>query len=285
MNGDFLTTDEEMITLNNDAYGSNRVTYEPIVMGLCGNTQSYNTGALIEQAHKQISYDVTQKFPENEVSAVLKSTQTELPQVHGAPIEFLYNQYAEAVEFIRSNMTNINVTNINAGIIKELMKKYDYQGYIGINGNVGIKNNPNAVSSTATWSDYDSLKTAIDAAMAALKLATTITTDDYSLINFTYGLAIANILSASNAENVSNRERLEKAYAGLVLREIPQSLDDSDLFILSYRPMLTFHHASMPAVYNVEQGKHGLSDETLYTFESVAVQIEEAGAVQVVTQA
>lgn len=285
MNGDFLTTDQDMISQNNDAYGSNRVAYDLLVMGICGNTQSYGVGKLIEQAHEQITYDVTQKFPLNEVSAVLKSTMTELPQVTGAPAKFRYNQYAEGVEFIRSNMTNVNTTNINAGIIKELLKKYDYQGYIGINGNVGLSNNPNTVETTAPWTDYNSLKTAIDTAMAALKSATTITTDNYQLINFTYSYQIAALLNGTNAEGLTNRELLLKSFPDLVLREIPQSLDGEEKFFLSYRPMLTFHHASMPAIYNVETGKHGLSDETLYTFESVAVQIEETGAVQKVTKA
>lgn len=280
MNGNFMTVDKPMVEQNEAVYGSNRVNYIPMVMGICGNMVSYAIGRLVEQQHQRVNYDLTQKFPVDKVSEVLKSTQTELPQVTGAPRIFQYLQHPEAVEFIRSNMNGVSVVNINTGIIKELLKKWDYQAYIGVNGNVGLKNNPGTVSNTVPWADYNALKTQVDAAVNRLKAVTSLTTDEYADLNFTYTAGVAGLLSETNSENISNREKLQKAYPGMVFREIPAVLESAEQFYISYRPMLTFHHASVPGVYNTEAGDHGLSDKTLYTFESVAVEIEEIGAVQ-----
>ena len=287
MNGDFMTTDLDMVKQNDAAYGSNRLNYVPVSPALCGQAINYATGKLTEACHKQVTYDVTQSYPENEVTAVLTSLQTELPQITGAPLTFEYIQYSEAVEFIRSNMNTVNVVNINAGIIKEMYKKYDHSGWAGTNGNWGVKNNPNTVTTVAPWTDYATLKTAIDAAISRLKSATDLTTESYSEVNLTYTDGVAAILSETNAENVSNREKIDKSYPGIVLTELPSNLEplNNELFTVSYRPMLSFHHASIPSMYATEAGKYGLSDETLFTFESVAVQVEALGAVQLVTKA
>ena len=70
----------------------------------------------------------------------------------------------------------------------------------------------------------------------------------------------------------------------MMFREIPDNLESNALpvFSVSYSPMLTFHRASIPSKYNEERGKHGLSTENLYTFESMAVEVEEKGAAQLV---
>ena len=284
MNGNFMAVDQAIIQLNNEAYGSNRISYVPIIEGLCGGARNWGAGKLMEACHKVVDYNVTQKFPVNEVSAVLRSTQTDLVQAHGKPIIFSYNQYAEAVEFKRSNLSGMNVTNINAGIIKELWKKYDTLGYIGVFGNQGFKTNTGTETEAAAWNDFATLKAAIDGAVNRLKSALGLTTNSYVDVNFTYTAGVAAILGETSNENISNREKLEKAYPGLVFQELPAMIENDEMFYISYRPMLTFHHASRPGLYGTQVVKYGLTDESLFTFESNAVQVEEVGAIQQVTK-
>ena len=202
MNSNFMAVDQAIIQLNNEAYGSNRISYIPIIEGLCGGSQSWATGKLTEATHQVVNYNVTQKFPVNEVSAVLRSTQTELVQAHGKPVLFKYNQYAEAVEFKRSNMNGMNVANINAGIIKELWKKYDFLGYLGVFGNQGFKTNTGTEETNQLWTDFATLKVAIDAAVNRVKSSMGLTTSQYGDLNLTYTAKVAAILSETNNENM-----------------------------------------------------------------------------------
>lgn len=285
MNSNVMARDQVMVTQTDGAYGSNRNSYDLFVIGLCGNTQQYNSGTLVEKQHKVVNYDVSQKFPEDEFAAALKSTQTELPQVTGHPREFKYNQLPFGVEFILSRMTDVNPTNITTGIIKNLLKKFDFQAYVGVAQNEGYKNNSKAVTTTTPMTGYDSFKAAVDAAMKRLKAATDFTGSTYGDINLSYAGAIADWLSETNDENVSNRDKLLSAYPSLVLEEMPSNLEPDDtLFAVSQRSMLTFHYASLPALYANEAGKYGLSNGSLYTYESMAVEAEEVGAIQIVLE-
>lgn len=285
MNSDVMSSDIEMITKTNEIYGSNRVDYLLFVMGLCGNEEVYPTNELQEANHTKVTYDVTQKFPEDQFVAAMKPTQTELAQVHGAPSKFKYCQFPYGVEFILSKMSGVNATNIGAGIVKNMLKAYDSQSYLGAGENTGVKGNPKANEVAADWQgDYDSLKTQIDAAMVDLREATDITSDNYPSVTFSYTASIGTVLNQIDNYNVSNMEKLQKAYPGMLMREIPSNLEKgSDLFLLNYRPMMTYHRASVPGVNAQEQGKYGKSLDTLYAYESTAVEVEVNGALQIYT--
>lgn len=284
MNSDVMTHDSVRVQQTDAAYGSNRISYDLFVMGLCGGDQAWSVGTLQEQRHQQVNYDVTQQFPDDEFAQALKATQTEIAQVTGAPIVFNYNQQPYGVEFILSKMTGVNAVNISAGIIKNLLKKFDYGVYIGVDGNFGLKNNPNAVSTAAALTSYAEFKAAVDAAIVRLKAATDFSSSNYSDVNLSYSGDIVTFLGETDINNTSNRQKLLSAYPNLVLEELPSNLEKSaTLFHLSLRPMLTFHHASLPAEFAKEMGKYKLSEGTLYTYESAAVEIEVSGALQTVT--
>lgn len=285
MNSDVMSNDLEMIQITDGIYGDNRVDYMLFVMGMCGNEQTYGSGNLEESNHSQVRYDVTQRFPRDQFVAALKSTQTELPQIHGAPKKFNYYQYAFGVEFILSKMTGINANNIMAGISKNLLKSYDSLCYLGDQSNAGIVNNPNGVETAQSWAnDYATLKAAFDACMIRLRSATDITSANYSSVQFCYTATVGNVLTQTDNYNVSNIEKLMKSYPNIVLREIPNTLEtDTDIFSLSYSPMLTLHRGALPSVNAQEQGKYGKSTDTLFAYESTAVEVEEKGALQRVT--
>lgn len=285
MNSDVMSSDELMIEITDGIYGDNRIDYMLFVMGMCGNEQTYGNGSLEESAHSQVRYDVTQKFPADQFVAALKSTQTEIPQVHGAPKKFNYYQYAFGVEFILSKMSGVNATNIMAGISKNLLKSFDSKAYLGDQSNAGVVDNPNGVETSAAWTtDYATLKSAFDAAMIRLRSATDITMANYTSVQFCFTATIGNVLNQTDNYNVSNLEKLQKSYPGVIFREIPSTLEkDTDVFTLSYSPMMTFHRGALPSVNAQEQGKYGKSTDTLFAYESTAVEVEEKGALQRVT--
>jgi hypothetical protein len=285
MNSDVMSSDNEMINKTDGIYGDNRIDYFLFVMGMCANEQTYGSGSLEEATHKQVRYDVTQSFPDDEFVAALKPTQTELAQVHGAPKTFQYCQFPYGVEFILSRMAGVQASNIMAGINKNLLKSYDSKAYNGDVSNAGIVNNPNGVETVEGWTtDFTSLKTSFDAAMIRLRDATDITSSNYSNVQFGYTASIGNVLNHVDDYNVYNLEKLQKSYPNVVFREIPTTLEKgTDVYTLSYAPMMTFHRGALPSINAQEQGKYGKSTDTLFAYESTAVEVETLGALQRVT--
>jgi hypothetical protein len=285
MNSNVLSPDNVMVTQTDGVYGSNRVNYMLIVNALCGGDVSYGTGELKEQEHKKLNFDVAQSFPEDEFAAILRPTQTELAQVHGKPITFKYCQSAKAVEFILSSMSGVDPTNIEAGIMKNMLKKYDSESYLGVNGNQGLKNNTNLVITGANWTnDFDSLVTAVRAAIGRVKTATDITGDQYDRLTMPHTESITAVLDKIETGALqSNREIFNSLFPSLTLIELPKNLEaGTDLFYIVLRDMCTFHHASYPALYGRKDGDYGLSSGALFTYEAMGVEIEESGAVQLV---
>ena len=284
MNSNMLSTNSEMNTNTDQAYGSNRFNYLLFTASLCTNEQLYNSGKLIEKTHKKISYDVAQEFPTDKFASVLKATMTEIPQVHAKPLIFKYNQLPTGVEFSLSNMEENNTTNINAGILKNLMKKYDHDAYVGVHGNFGLKNNPNTVKANATWTDFPSLLAAIVAKRSDLRDSTGTNNSNLTL-SYTSGIAPL-IDRLEPGANISNREKLKITCPNIYLKKLPQNLESvGDHFILSQDDQLVFHRASLPEQYAQEAGKYGLSTESLYTYESAGVEVETKGAIQFITKA
>lgn len=287
MNSDIMAIDSQIVTQNDGIYGSNRISYILFVMSLCQGLKTYTTNGLAAAQHKSVSYDLAQAFPEDELTAALLSTQTELAQAQGVPTIFEYCQNAEAVEFIISSLANADTTNVDAGIIKQMLRKYDFQSWEGANGNVGFKTNPNTVitSGVANAGDFESFKLALDEAIQRMRVAIGLTREQWLNTTVAFNEPISVMLGQiEDASGLSNFEKLEKAYPTIMFRELPDNLEDNSLprFSVSYSPMLTFHRASIPSKYNEERGKHGLSTENLYTFESMAVEVEESGAAQFV---
>lgn len=285
MNSDIMAIDSQMVTQNNGVYGSNRINYILFVMSLCGAIRTYDSNGLTAKSHKTVSYDLAQEFPEDELTAALLSTQTELAQAQGVPNIFEYFQNAEAVEFIVSSLANVDITNVDAGIIKQMLRKYDYQSWAGANGNVGFITNPNTTITTGVANDgsYAAFKTALDSAIQRMRSDIGLTREQWLNTTVAFNEPISVMLGQIEGDSdLSNFEKLEKAYPSMMFRELPDNLQDNSLpvFTVSYAPMLTFHRSSIPSKYSEERGKYGLSQESLYVFESMAVEVEESGAAQ-----
>ena len=288
MNSNVLAQNPEMAEQTDAIYGSNKINYQLFVMGLCeSNPVQHSGGTLTEQEHKQITYDVAQKFPTDKFASVLKSTATEIAQVHGVAKEFTYSQYPIAVEFILSNIQKVNPINIKAGIIKNLLKKFDYEGYVGVNGNYGIKTNPNTVSNSKAITAYASLVTALTGAVSRARAVGDITSDDLGRLTFAYSGGVAKMLNViDSTAQLSNLNKLKMIFPDMVFKEIPSNLEDDaeTLFYVVIPEMMTFHYASIPAQFAEERGRYGLSTENLFTYESCAIEVEEKGAIQLVTK-
>lgn len=290
MNSNVIAKDVEIIDATNGLYGNNRLTYMLLCVGLAGNTKAYDAGSLREAKHTTVSYDVTQKFPEHAVAEAIKATSTEFKQVHATGSEFSYNQFPLALEFTVSNMQNIPTENVEAGILREMMKQYDHQGWLGGQGNFGYWDHPKSGTRTATGSvTMDSFIDELNTALDAIKAATDVPMDQLSDITVAHNGVIGKLfrqIDATTGNPVG--DVIRRAFPELTFVEYASFMSASETkgeFLMVYRPLVTLHHASMPGLYAREAGKFGLSSDALFTFESLTVEVEVAGAMQQCTWA
>lgn len=286
MNSNVITQDAELITQSDGLYGDARVDYLAFVIGMCGDTVVYESGGLDEVDHKQVSWTLSQKFPHDQFLAALKSTQTELPQVHAKPNKFSYTQYAYGIEFIYKKSKGFSTVNVKAQTVKEMLKEWDLLAWTGDEGiNTGIKDNPNAETSAQVWDGtFATLKAAVGKIISNIRKATEITSSDYSNIQIGYDSNVYEVINQTDTMNVSNLERLQKSYPDVVFVEIPPNLEkkaDGEGFLSgAYRPMVRLHRGALPSIDAVDQGKYGKSEDTLFGADSAAVEVEVQGALQ-----
>lgn len=287
MRSNLISREAQITDMTVGAYGSSRMTYNAIAFALAGNDKIYDSGKLKEQNHVHVVYDVAQKFPEQQLAEALKQTATDLRQVHAAPNEFKYVQSAKGVEFQLSNMSNADSGSINASVLRQLLKEWDHMACYGGAGNEGFFGHSKAQQTAAGALSFASLTSQLVAAVGRLKPITDTTSDNLSGITFAYSGAIAAILDVyeSGAE-ITNREKLERQFPGMVMIELPSNIVDATApgkFLLVATQLVTLHQASTPQVYATEQGKYGMSTDTLFIYESAGVELEEAGAIQETT--
>lgn len=282
MKSNVLTRDVENVAAADGLYGSNRQTYVAYSVGLAGNTKPYSNGKLQEQSHKSVTYDVAQKFPEHQLAEALKATQTELKQVHGMPGEFEYVQFAHGVEFQISNMAGADATNIRAGINNNMTKEWDATSFKTSAQNPGYLDHPRAAQITGGALSFATLVSQISAGLAAIKDISDVTSSDLSRVNAVINSAVAAVMDKyETGELQTNRERLEKLFPGLVFTEVPSFLmGGAGKVLLVLSEQVTFHHASMPGLYSTESGRHGMSEASLFVYESTAVELESDGVIQ-----
>lgn len=285
MNSNVIAKDQEMVTATDGLYGNNRLSYMLIGVGLAGNTKAYDAGSLREAKHTNVTYDVAEKFPENAVAEAIKATSTEFKQVHATGSEFSYNQYPSAVEFTVSNMQNVPTQNVETGILRELMKQYDWATMHGGQGNFGYWDHPKSGTANPAGSVImDSLIAELGAALDRIKVATDVPLDQLSDVTVAHSGVIGKLfrtLDPVTGEPVGDIVR--KLFPGMVFVEYADFLGRTAAngeFLMVYRPLVTLHHASFPAMYARESGKFGLSEDALFTFESNTVEVEIAGAMQ-----
>lgn len=286
MKSNVMARDAAIIKQNDEIYGSNKMTYRPLSIGLAGNTKSYDSGKLEEKTHTTVNYNVAQGFPQDAMAEALKATQTELKQVHGVSSEFQYVQYASGLEFSISNMTGINPVNIRAGITNNLSKEWDAAAWFGDGlNNHGYAGHPDGnVRTVPDALTFATLVTRMQESLGEIKDISDVTSDDLGRVRFVYDSEIAALLDKyETGQNQTNREKLEKLFPGMPMEEAPKLLLNGGKYLMVLSEMVTLHHASMPGLYATDVGKYGMSESSLFTYESTAVELEVAGSIQEVT--
>lgn len=286
MKSNVMARDAAIIKQNDEIYGSNRMTYRPISIGLAGNTKSYDSGKFEEKTHTTVNYDVAQKFPQEAMAEALKATQTELKQVHAVSSEFQYAQYASGLEFSISNMTGVDPLNIRAGITNNMSKEWDAAAWFGDGlNNYGYVGHPLANIATVPEAlTFDSLVVRMQERLGNIKGISDVTSDDLARVRLVYDSEIAALLDKYEAgSNQTNREKLEKLFPGMPMEEAAKILLSGGKFIMVLSEVVTLHHASLPGLYATEPGKYKMSESSLFTYESTSVELEIAGAIQEVT--
>lgn len=284
MPSNILYRNDDMLESNNEIYGTNKVRYVPWINRIVGSEKNYSNGKLGEMTIKSIGYDLTQKFPESKLAQLIKATSTEFAQATANPREFSYTKSVLGVEFIISNLKGADMSNVEAGILNELMKQYDVDGYSGGFGNKGVNNNPVLVeTASAAISTIDTLMDAISKGRKTMKDKLGITDDDFSDVLMGYSSGIADVYNKRTGDT-TGRKMVKDTFPDIEMGEIPKFITDSvgadkQYLEFYYKPMLKMHHGAAPSKYNTEEGAHGLSASSLFVYETIGVEGEATGAI------
>ncbi|HIF5796788.1 hypothetical protein [Vibrio parahaemolyticus] len=266
--------------------GSNKLTYIPYTPNLAANDINYSDGKLKQASTISINYDVAGKFPEQKFAEALTPATTELAQAHAKEVSFTYHRQPTHVEFTLSNMQDVSDVNINAGILNRMLMQYDYEHFHGAHGNAGMFNNSNSVELDSTVVAIASMAEVfkvIEALYSQMAVELGVTEADYPNITLSYTSDIASIirkpLVISGDSVTTGKTQISSAYAGMVQKEVPSVIRTGSHISLTYRPAVNNHHGSIPGIYSKADGDaHGLTQKTLFTYESAANEIEGYGA-------
>lgn len=288
MNSNVITKNDEMVNMTDSAYGAIS-THIPFTPRLCGGEPKvYEASHLVRVKFKQISYAITQSFPEDQLSAALDGTMTEIPQITAKASLFNFNRYPEGVEFIFSEMDGMkaqDIAEINGETLKELLKKWDYNSYHGKwagNENDGFVSNAKAstVYAGAGTNSYSGLVAAIGANLREMRDIFSLQSTD---IQIALPSKVDSLLDGVNSQTgTSLRDEIEATYRGVSFISLPSFLDSEDVqFTMTALPYVRFYRGAIPAIYSTAPGDaHGLSTSELFTLESAAVECKKAGAIR-----
>lgn len=265
--------------------GSNKRTYIPYTPNLAANDENHSDGKLLQTTVTIISYDVTGRFPDDKFAEALTPSTTELAQAHAKEIEFSYHRQPTHIEFRLSNMQSVNDVNINAGILNRLLMQYDYEQFHGAHGNVGMMQNANAVQyddAVVAVSDLTGVLTVVNALYEEQTTLLGAGEADHINMTLSYTSDIAAIMrkpiTSASGDVVTGKSAVQRAYENVKLVEVPSVLGTESHISLTFRPSINNHHGSAPGIYSKETGSHGLTQKSLFTYESAANELESKGA-------
>lgn len=276
-----LYADETALDRNDAIYGSNRLRYAPYINQIIGGENNRSDGTLKEANYESISYDALQEFPEDQLAKIIKPAQTEIPTVDLKNFKFTFNRAVVGVKMEISNLKSINPANAKASIVNSMMKQWDYVGYSGAHGNIGVQANPYVETvASSVITDIPSLLAAVKLGVQKMKDELGIVDQDLSDVTIGYTDLVSGILKTTDNFGNTGLESLQKVYPGVRWVEKPKVIAGTDQHLeICYRPMITQHHGSIPAEYATSDGEFGLSEKTLFVFESVALELEDNGAI------
>lgn len=281
MTTNILTKSPEAIEINNALVGSAKVRYLPYIRHCIGNELDHYDGQLRETVHKTVTFAVAQGFPEDKFAEAITSAATEFAQAQGISKTSVYNRLPIAIEFVVCEMQGANTNNINAGILNNMLKHFDRLAYNGGYGNAGIAGNSNVTTMPAvSVTDIPSMLAAFSNGYGELRKVG-VRKADYNGVAIGMTSGVASFLTSNMVETESGMTLLENTYKESPVDEIPSEVFGiTDEYIeLYFRPMVTLEHGAVPALYNTETRRHGLDMASLFIFESMAIDIEEKGAV------
>ncbi|KIP71397.1 hypothetical protein SN11_16805 [Vibrio harveyi] len=271
---------------NAKVMGSNKITYLPYTANLAANDENYSDGKLKQATTISISYDVAGKFPEQKFAEALTPATTELAQAHALESQFAYHRQPTHVEFTLSNMQDVNDVNINAGILNRMLMQYDYEHFHGSYGNAGMFKNENSIELDTTAVSITSIQDVfvmIESLYTEMAAKLGLTESDYGSITLSYTSDIAAIIRkpivVSGTSVTTGKVQISAAYEGMNQKEVPSILQTGSHMSMTYRPNVTNHHGSIPGIYSKANGDaHGLTQKTLFTYETASNEIEGKGA-------
>lgn len=281
MTTNILTKDQEIVEINNAVVGSARLRYNPYIRHCIGNEDDHYDGQLREKIHKTVDYVVAQGFPEDKFAEAITSAATEFAQAQGKTVSSVYNRLPIVIEFVVSELQDVSVNNVYAGILNNMLKQFDRLAYNGGYGNKGINGNANVtILPTVSVTDVPSILSAVSKGYAELRKVG-VRKSDYSGVAVGMTSGVASFLDSNMIETESGMSLLENTYKDSEIDEIPVTVYGitTEYIELYFRPMITIEHGAVPSVYSQESRNHGLDMSTLFAFESMAIKIEEKGAV------
>ena len=284
MHSNVMTTDLEMIEQNDALYGTAKINYTPVSLGLA-TEKLHSVGSLAEESFTEVNYSLAEEYPADQIASALKPTMTELAQVTAVSSSFSFCKFAKGVEFKVSNIGKVPLANVHAGINKELWKEWDasiFNGHFGSNEGFRDHSKGNYVVSASAL-DFASLVAETQGAVDRITSTADVQGDELDLITMLHDSKVTAVLRTyETASELTNGQKFAQLFPNLVMVEAPKNIMNSATgeFMLILRQMVILHRASVPAMYGTETGKYGLSVESLFTYESGAVELELAGAIQ-----
>ena len=280
-----LTQNRASTEINNALYGSNRLqAYECYIHHCIGAAVNHSSGSLDEVDKKTLTYDVNEKFPDQQIAEYFSAGASELSQLTASAKSFAFSINPLVVEFIIKSSQSANHTNSKATALRRLLEQYDASAYIGFGGNQGIANNGGLVTlgeqAASAATNIDKLIDAVNLGIDSLKNIG-LRDSDLADVSLGYTSQLSKIFNAfSDATKTHQNKEVIKKLAGGGCQEIPSTCAGGGKYIELYaRQLITLHHGAIPSVYNVEKGPHGLTENILFAFETTAIEAQEAGAI------
>lgn len=286
MNSNVMSSDQLIVKDNEGLHGTGKLTYSPLSLGLAGQETVYNVGNFEETSHTSVSYDLAETAKADRLAHAMKQTATELPQATAINSKFSYCQYGKNVELIVSNFSGVSTTNIETQLNNELWKEWDKFVFFGDGfTNEGYQNHSKSVVIPAGALTFDEFVAQTTVALANLAAVGDFTSDEYNRITMVHDYRITAVIRKFEAGAIiSNQQKFNELFPGLVLVEAPQTIMAGTVgtgeCLLVLRQLVSLHRASLPALYGRDSGKYGTSQDSLWTYESAGVELELDGAIQ-----
>lgn len=285
MSTNVVSRPREVLRMNDEIAGANRLRYSPYASRLAGtgNQTDYWDGKFKQERHVIVNFDVAaDNFVGTTLAEALTPATTEFAQAHARPKEFAYNRTPLTVEVRLSNLQDTPLLNIKAGMIRRLDQEFDNLILTGGYGNAGLWELPESVELDSTEpmiiSNYSDISTIVALMFAQAQncfgMEPPASEVTLSVTPFVMGILRTPIPSL----NMTGLSALKQAYEDITIETVPIGAGLAEHISMAVRPMINLHHGLLPELYNEEETEHGLGKSLLFAFETAALELEDLGA-------